>query len=43
MEKHVYIRFYEELNDFLGPEKRKQECKVPLEGTPSIKDFIIQK
>jgi len=40
MNKHVYIRFYEELNDFLDPEKRKQEFKVPLKNAVLIRDFI---
>lgn len=40
MQKKVSIRFYEELNDFLEPEKRKQEFKVAFEGNPSVKDLI---
>ncbi len=40
MKKHVSIRFYEELNDFLSPKQRKQEFKVSFKGTPLIKDFI---
>jgi len=40
MSKSVFIRFYEELNDFLSPEKRKQEFKVAFEDAPLIKDLI---
>lgn len=40
MKKSVSIRFYEELNDFLSPEKRKQEFKVAFENAPFIKDLI---
>lgn len=40
MKKSVSIRFYEELNDFLEPEKRKQEFKLAFEGNPLIKDLI---
>jgi len=40
MPKSVSIRFYEELNDFLKPEKRKQEFKVAFEDAPLIKDLI---
>ena len=40
MEKSVSIRFYEELNAFLSPEKRKQEFKVAFEDAPLIKDLI---
>ena len=34
------FRFYEELNDFLPPEKRKRSFAYMFEGTPSIKDAI---
>ena len=34
------IRFYEELNDFLLPDKRKREFTVPLHNRRSIKDLI---
>lgn len=40
MHKHVYIRFYEELNDFLDPDKQKRDFKVPFKGAPSVKDCI---
>src|SRR5437016_3039811 len=38
--KLAYFRFYEELNDFLVPEKRKQEFTFSFEGQQSIKDAI---
>ena len=34
------FRFYEELNDFLPPAKRKKEFSYRFDGTPSIKDAI---
>ncbi len=34
------MRFYEELNDFLPPEKRKVSFDVALNGQPSVKDVI---
>lgn len=40
MKKSVFIRFYEELNEFLGPEKRKKEFKASLTGASSVKDLI---
>lgn len=40
MQKKVSVRFYEELNDFLEPAKRKQELKLTFEGNPLIKDLI---
>ncbi|MGD9096295.1 MAG: Mut7-C RNAse domain-containing protein [Chromatiales bacterium] len=36
----VTIRFYEELNDFLPPERRKQDLLQPLNHPCSVKDFI---
>ncbi len=36
----VTIRFYEELNDFLPPEKRKVAFTVNFKGKRSIKDLI---
>ncbi len=38
--KTAYIRFYEELNDFLPPSKRKIKYKLTFFGSPSIKDII---
>lgn len=34
------FRFYEELNDFLPPGKRKREFHHEFDGTPSVKDRI---
>lgn len=34
------LRFYEELNDFLPPEKRKGDYRVEIFGRPSVKDII---
>lgn len=38
--KTARIRFYEELNDFLPSQKRKQRYEINFAGTPSIKDVI---
>ncbi len=34
------FRFYEELNDFLAPARRKQPFDYAFNGTPSVKDAI---
>jgi uncharacterized protein with PIN domain len=39
-QKHITIRFYEELNDFLPKEKRKKDFEYTFTGNPSIKDVI---
>jgi len=36
----VSIRFYEELNDFLPPKKRKTKLIVPFTGRQTVKDII---
>jgi uncharacterized protein with PIN domain/sulfur carrier protein ThiS len=36
----VAIRFYEELNDFLPPARRKTRFAVPLENSRTLKDLI---
>lgn len=36
----ITLRFYEELNDFLPVERRKQDFTVPLEYRTSVKDLI---
>ncbi len=36
----VFLRFYEELNDFLPPHKRKIRFEHNYSGTPSVKDLI---
>jgi uncharacterized protein with PIN domain len=36
----AYLRFYEELNEFLPPERRMQELEYSFYGTPSVKDAI---
>jgi uncharacterized protein len=38
--KTVFIRFYEELNDFLPPDKRKLRIPYSFRGRVSIKDLI---
>lgn len=38
--KTAYFRFYEELNDFLPPDKQKIEFIYTFSGNPSIKDAI---
>ena len=38
--KTVYFRFYEELNDFLPPEKRKTKFEHPFIDRASVKDMI---
>ena len=40
MKKYVSIRFYEELNDFLGPRQHKKEFNAVLQDAISIKDVI---
>ena len=40
MPGQVTIRFYEELNDFLPPDKRKRDFLQPLNHPGSVKDFI---
>jgi uncharacterized protein with PIN domain len=34
------FRFYEELNDFLAPERRKRDVEVPIDRARSVKDAI---
>jgi len=36
----ISIRFYEELNDFLPPEKRKITFEHEVQGNPNVKDTI---
>jgi uncharacterized protein len=36
----AWFRFYEELNDFLPPEKQKKAFPYSFNGTPSVKDAI---
>ena len=36
----VTIRFYEELNDFLPPQRRKRDIEVTFPGRRSVKDLI---
>lgn len=36
----AWIRFYEELNDFLPPQRRKRSFEYRFAGTPSVKDAI---
>jgi len=36
----IYIRFYEELNDFLPHTQRKHQFSVSVRGSPSIKHLI---
>jgi len=38
--RNVYIRFYEELNDFLPPDKRKLRFLHSFQGRVSVKDLI---
>lgn len=38
--KKAFLRFFEELNDFLPPEKRKKSLSYLFFGSPSIKDVI---
>jgi hypothetical protein len=38
--KKAYFRFYEELNDFLPEEKRKQRCEHRFIDRASVKDMI---
>jgi len=36
----VLIRFYEELNDWLPPGKRKRDFEVPLNGKETVREII---
>jgi hypothetical protein len=36
----AYFRFYEELNEFLPPEKRKREFEYSFKDNPAVKDAI---
>ncbi len=38
--KSSYFRFYEELNDFLPPKRRKKTFTYSYYGTPSVKDAV---
>ncbi|MFH0728934.1 MAG: Mut7-C RNAse domain-containing protein [Pseudomonadota bacterium] len=38
--KTIFFRFYEELNDFLPPEKHKKEFPQDIEGRPTVKHVI---
>ncbi|MEA2104936.1 MAG: Mut7-C RNAse domain-containing protein [Candidatus Cloacimonadota bacterium] len=38
--KKVYLRFYEELNDFLPPQNRKIQFTHPIKTRQSVKDLI---
>ncbi len=40
MPKKAYFRFYEELNDFLPPQRKKTKFPYEFEGRPSVKDAI---
>lgn len=40
MHTTIFIRFYEELNDFLLPERKKQMFPHNFKGIPNIKDII---
>lgn len=40
MTKAAFFRFYEELNDFLPPVKRKTRFEFSFENSPSVKDVI---
>lgn len=39
-QRSIEIRFYEELNDFLPPERRKKSWPHEFFGTPAVKDVI---
>jgi hypothetical protein len=38
--KSAFLRFYEELNDFLPKEKKKTSFSCTFSGNPSVKDLI---
>lgn len=38
--KKIFIRFYEELNDFLPEDTRKKRFEHPFKNNPSVKDLI---
>lgn len=40
MRPSAILRFYEELNDFLAPSRRKRDFEVPIDRARSVKDAI---
>jgi uncharacterized protein with PIN domain len=38
--RRATFRFYEELNDFLAPERRKRDFEIPIDRSRSVKDAI---
>lgn len=40
MASEIYLRFYEELNDFLLPDRRKRRFVYPLEGVTTVKALL---
>jgi len=40
MKRFAEFRFYEELNDFLSPDKKKKSFSYSFHGSPSVKDII---
>jgi len=36
----IIIRFYEELNDFLSPDRKKKDIEFSFKGRRSVKDLI---
>ena len=40
MSRESEFRFYEELNDFLPPARRKRAFTITFDGTPAVKDTI---
>jgi len=36
----VLLRFYEELNDYLPPRKRKRDLELPLSGKETVREII---
>src|SRR5512134_1339097 len=38
--KKAFIRFYEELNDYLPPAQRKREFEISLSGKDTVREII---
>jgi len=40
MEEQIYLRLYEELNDYLPPEKRKRRFACQLDGITTVEELL---
>jgi hypothetical protein len=40
MAREISLRLYEELNDFLPPDKQKRQFAYPLDGEPTVEELL---